>query len=346
MTQSELAKSIRSGDIRACYFLWGKDFSSIERAKTKLVNTLIPEDERDLNYHSFFASDFSASEFYDASQSLPVFSERVVITVNDLNADSLRQDDTKLLFEAVSQLDSKTVTVIFYTSSADLCGGKRTISPKNKKLCEHISHCGGVVVEFAYKKPSELVPYIQSKLMSEGCGISAKNAEYLAEILGCRLLDIDNECAKLAAYSAGEQITENTIELLVSDQIETDAYKLSRAIVSGRRAEAFRILDKLYSAQEEPIPLLSVIAGSMMDLYRAKIALAERKGESCVIDDFDYKSRSFAVKNAFRDCRSIPIEKLRYSLAVLSDCDIDMKSKKVDSKVILETAITKILTYK
>lgn len=358
MSDTELVKSIRKGDIRAAYFFWGKDTASVGAMTAKLADKLCPPDERDLNYHFFPGASFSVSEFLDVAQSLPMFSDRVVAVVNDFNAETVRQDDMKLLLNAVSELDPETTTVIFYATGTDLTGGKKTLSPKNKKLSDQISKAGGISVEFPFKKPNELIRYIQSKLGADGCVISPENAEYLAALLGCNILMIDSECAKISSYlgavtedasgdgNASKEADSDVIALLVSDQIETDAYKLSRAVVSGKRSEAFKILDKLYSRQSEPIALLSVISGGMMDLYRAKIAAAGRKSESDVVSDFNYRGRDFAVRNAFRDSRSMPIEKLRYSLNVLSDCDRDMKSKRTDPKVMLETAITKILTYK
>lgn len=346
MSDSELIKSIKKGDIKKAYFFWGKDTAAIENVTKKLTERLIAKQDRDMNYHFMNASDFSASELYDISQSMPFFADRIVTLINDLNAEGLRADELKLLFDAVSEADASTSTVIFYTTGVDLTGGKKSLSAKNKKLADHISKCGGIVTEFAYKKPNELVKHIQQRLGESGCFMSPKNAELLAEMLGCKLLDIDNECDKLSSYASSGEITEEMIELLASDQLETDAYKLSRAIIYGKRAEAFKILDKLYAHQAEPIPLLTVVSGSVMDLYRAKTALLSRRTESDVIEDFNYRGRDFAVKNAFRDCRSMSIEKLRYSISVLSDCDIDMKSKRTDPKVMLETAITKILTAK
>ena len=55
---------------------------------------------------------------------------------------------------------------------------------------------------------------------------------------------------------------------------------------------------------------------------------------------------SFAAENAFRDCRSMSMDKIRRCLGILSDCDADMKSKRTDPKVLLEEAIAKMLSVK
>lgn len=346
MSDTELVKSIRAGKILPCYLFWGRDAFTCETITKKLINKLVPDEAKDLNYHFFPASGFTCSELADICEAMPMFADRVVAAVNDLNADSLRPDETKRLCDIISGIDPSTTTVIFYATGVDLAAGKKTLSQKNKKLADHIVKCGGGVVEFAYKKPPELVGYIQSRLGKSGCFMSPENAEYLAASQNCNILMINNECDKLASYQGSGEIGHRTIELLVSDSADTDAYKLSKAIVLGRRAEAFDILDRLYSRQAEPMGLLAVISGAVMDIYRAKAAIAGGVNEKAVVEDYGYRGRDFAVKNAFRDCRSMPIEKLRFCLKTLSDCDRDMKSKRTDSKVMLEEAIAKIIEYK
>ncbi len=346
LTDTELIKSIRKGDIRGVYFFWGKDVASSESIAKKLRDKLLPKDQRDLNYRFITGADFSASEISDIIEALPIFADRTVTLINDLNADNLKKDEQDTLFKAITDLDPTTTTLIFYTTGVDLAAGKKALTPKNKKLCDHISKLGGIVTEFQQKKPNELVNHIQSRLTPVGCFMSPKNAEYLASLQNCSILMIDNELDKLSAYVGSGEITKEMIDLLVSDQLETDAYKLSRAVLSGKGGEAFKTLDKLYSRQAEPIVLLSVISGSFMDLYRAKTAVIGGYSQSDVVSDFSYRGREFAVKNAFRDCMSIPLEKLRYGLSVLSQCDIDMKSKRTDPKILLEEAISRILSYR
>ena len=345
LTDAELVKAIRAKKYYPCYFFWGKDAATCESYAKKLADRLVPPEARDLNYHFFNSRSFSLSELADICESLPAFTDRVVALINDLNAESLRLDEQKQLFDIISKIYGETTSVIFYATGVDLAAGKKALSPKNKKLADHISKCGGAVVEFAYKRPNELVKHIQSRLGKSGCFMSPENAEYLAAIQGCSLLMINNECDKLTSYMGSGEIGRGVIDLLVSGEMDTDAYKLSKALISGKSSEVFGILDSLFNKQSEAIPILSVISGSMMDLYRAKTAILAGRSENDVSSDFNYKGRDFVVRNAFRDCRSMPIEKLRYSLKILSDCDISLKSKRTDQRIMLEEAITKILSY-
>lgn len=343
--EQDLYKQLRAGDIKPCYLFYGKDVATLESVVRRLVAKIMPDDARDLNYHFFSGSEFDVSEFADVAASLPMFADRVVAAVNDLNAETVKADDLKFLQKIITEIDPETTTVIIYATGADLCGGKKTLSTKNMKLAENIEKCGGVIVEFAYKHPQELVKYIQGRVEKGGASIPYGAALSLAENCLCNVLMINNEIEKLTAYRAGGEITENDVRELVAGQLDTDAYKLARAVSSGDRNAVFPILSELYSRQQESIPLLSVIGGAFLDLYRAKLALLNGRGEKDIAADYGYRGREFVIKNALRDCSRIPIERLRYCLRVLSDCDIDMKSKKTDQRILLETAITKMLNY-
>ncbi len=345
MTDNELIKSIRSGKIMPVYFFWGKDVASLENVAKRLVAKLVPDEAKDMNYHFFSGSGFNISEFADVCESLPMFADRVVVAVNDLNAETLKADDFKYLLDILPNIDGETTTVIFYATGTDLCAGKKTLSSKNKKLSDACAKLGAAC-EFSFKRPNELVKYIQARVGKELCTIASKTAEYLASVCLCNVLTINNECDKLTAFVDKGEITDEHVGLLVSGQIDTDAYKLARAVTSGDKNLTFTILPELYSKQAESIPLLSVISGAFLDLYRAKLAYQTGRGVNDILEDYSYRGRDFAVKNAMRDCSRIPIEKLRACIEILSKCDIEMKSTRTDQRLLLETAISQMLSLR
>lgn len=346
ITDSELIKSIRSGKILPIYYFWGKDIATMESVAKRLADKLCPDRENSINHRFYSAQNFNLGEFADACEALPMFGDRVLIMLNDINAESLRGDDLNYLTDVLKGIDPETTTVIFYSSGVDLCGGKKNLSPKNKKLADVISKVGGGVTEFAYKRPNELVKYIQSKCSDRLCVIHPKEAENLAAMCLCDILTVNNEIEKLTSYVGKGEITQKIIDLLVSGQLDTDAYKLANAVTLGNANEVFKILPELYAKQAEPIVLTSVISSAFIDLYRASLAYSSGRTQSNLTSDYNYKGRDFVVKNALRDCRRISLEKLRSCIAIMSECDIDIKSKRTDPKLQLETALVRMLALK
>lgn len=276
-------------------------------------------------------------------EALPVFAERTVTAINDLEAEKLTPKDTAALKDIISGIDPDTATVIIYATAFDPCGGKKTLGGANKKLCEHILKCGGAAAEFSLKNPRELIKYIQKLVSAEGSEISEEAAQRLAESCRSDLLMIKNEIEKLSAYRFGEKISVSDVNELVSGRLETDAYRLAREISEGRAEEALKTLDGLYGMQKETASLIAVLAGSFLDLYRAKLCLISGRSAKDIEEAFSYKGREFAIKYALRDCAKIPIERLRKCISVLAECDAGVKSLRTDDRVLLEEAVVRML---
>lgn len=343
LTEQALIRQIRAGDIKPCYLFYGRDVATCENITKKLINKLVPPEARDLNYHFFPSGALDIDGLNSAMSALPMFADRVVAAINDFDAEKAPDKDVTSLKEIISDIDPETSTLIIYATAVDLCGGKKTLSAKNKKLADHIEKQGGAVVEFAFKTPSELAKYIMSAVEKSGSSISRSAAVMLAENCHSNLLMINNEIAKLASYRYGEEITEQDICDLVTGQVETDAYKLARAVTSGNKTLAFTLLNDLYNMQKETGSLLSAISNSFLDLYRAKLALMSGRGKKDMSSEFSYERREFVVDNALRDCVRIPIERLRMCINVLSECDIGIKSLRTDERLQLEKAIARMM---
>lgn len=343
LSEQDLIRQIRAGDIKPCYLFFGRDIATLESITKKLIGKLVPPEARDLNYHFFPSGALDIDELGNAVTALPMFAERVVAAVNDFDADKAPAKDLAALKDIIADIDPETTTLIIYATAVDLCGGKKTMTAANKKLADHIEKHGGEVVEFTFKRPAELAKYIISSVEKSGSHISQPAAIRLAESCRSNLLMINNEIAKLASYRFGEEITEQDIRDLVTGQVETDAYKLARAVTSGDKKLAFSVLNDLYNMQKETNSLLLAISSSFIDLYRAKLALMSGRGKKDLSAEFSYERREFVIDNALRDCARIPIERLRNCLSILSECDIGIKSLRTDDRILLEEAIARMM---
>ena len=337
----ELAKSIRHGEISSLYYLYGQDIATIELYTKKLVNKLVEKEDQTYNLHNLNGKSLNFSELSDMCEALPMFSARVCITINDLDADEFGDNDFNYFCDILSNIP-QTTTLIIYITGVSIFNKKNIIKTKNKKLLTLISKAG-YVCDFAYKKPFELVKYINERVTKNGSTISKASAEYLATQCLCNLLLINNEIDKLCDYSNGQEITNNTINLLVSKQLDSNAFALAKAVAHFDAKNAMILLDELYAQQIDNIPILSAISMSFIDLYRARLAINDGVSQTDVAKDFNYKSREFVVKNAFRDCNSISADRLRKCIGILSDTDIALKSSRTSSRLLIEQAINSML---
>lgn len=341
ITESDLKTSLKNKQFLNAYYFYGKDTASVELYAKGLISKIVDRDNADYNLHRFEGKSFDIEMFSDACDGLPVFAEYVCCAVCDLNAESLSADNIKRMTEIISNLPESTV-VIFYNTSVDVTDGKKFPTAKNKKLIDAVGKVGGVC-NFALKTPAVLSKDIMAKVSKAGCGISKEAAYFLAEQCLCDALMINNEIDKLTAYAAGNEITIEIIRQLSPRQLDTTSFDLAKALSRMDGKTSMRLLNELNEEKIEPIAVLYAVTGNMIDLYRARAAMASGKTPGDVKEDFGYaKNLHFRVDNAFRDVQRISMPHLRECMRILAETDAAMKSLKTPAQTLLEEAVIKM----
>ena len=337
---SDLMKSIRAGDVRNVYYIYGKDVLTVENTTKALFKKLLGNNYYD-DILKFDGSELDISELTDSMDICPMFSDKKGILVNDLDAEQLTADKLVMLLDSIENIPDFTILVVNITG-IDIKKGKKVFSGKNKKLTDLIAK-KGIVCECPVKTPALLEKSVMEAVKKNGCEISRRNAAKLCEYCIMDTMQISNEIEKLCSYRISGEITSYDIDSLVSGQIETDAFKLARAVIAMDGEKSFYYLDSLLNRRSEPVAVVSAITMSFLDLYRAKIALTANKRSKEIAEDFNYKGRSFAVDNALRDCRRISAENLRRCMNILCDADRTLKSSSFSQKTVLEKMLTQML---
>lgn len=336
----ELSKKIKAGEISNAYYIYGKDIMTVENAVKAVLKKALGKEWKN-EYTKVEGKNVDVSSLIDMLEICPMFSEYNAVVLNDLNAKEISKDSLKQLTDMILNIPAFTIFIISITGF-DIYGGKKSITGENKKIIDAVSK-KGIVCECGIKNMAETVKFICAFAQKQGCSISSKNAQMLAEYCLMDSMQISNEMNKLCAYKEGGEICADDIDALVSGQIETDSFKLAKAVVSMNSSQAFFLLDDLLNKRNEPIAVLSAISMSFLDLYRARAAMTVNKRQQDIVSDFNYKGREFAVNNAYRDCRRISLENLRKCIGILRDTDKKLKSSSGTQRIILEKAITEML---
>lgn len=342
LSDTALAKSIRSGNIQTVYYFYGKDTAVISKYTDKLITKLVGKDRSSLNLHMLDGRALVMSELWDCCNMLPCFADRVVVAINDLNCDKLAKEDLEYLLSIVSDVP-ETTTVIFYATGVELYKNRKSLTDRNDKLLKLCTKLGEAC-EFSFKTPAELSKLIEAGAKKSGCGISVQDASYLAQLCLCEQQAINSELSKLTAYAQGRDITREDIDLLCSRRLDADVFRLSGYILKRNSDAAFRLISELYDMQADATQIIGAMTNSFCDIYRARAAMPQGKSASDIAADFSYpKNREFAIKYAVNDCRSISEERIRRCITALSEADMLSKSSRMESRIILERCVTLML---
>ena len=122
------------------------------------------------------------------------------------------------------------------------------------------------------------------------------------------------------------------------------AYMLASHVISGRRGDAYRIMEELFEERTEPVAVLAIMSGAFIDLYRAKLASNERKNADDMAALFgeEYKGKEKRLSFSFRDCRRYSPELLRKWCCMLCNTDAALKSSRVDGKIWMEKLLAEM----
>ncbi len=330
-TINECAADIKAQKYERLYFFYGRDTGALEPFAKKLAVRLCPPENQVMNLHTFDAQNMDMEILADSVQVLPMFADRVVVTISGLNMDSLNKNQGDILRKIISDIP-ETTTVIISAGGEDLYRNRKSLTDKNKRFTDLCAK-HGTVCEFAYKSSGEAAKTAAETIKRKGSFISPKNAEYLVQLCLCETAHINSEIEKLCAYADGNEITKEDINALCVRKIESDGYTLALNILRCNSFFVFRRLDELKAQNYEPAQILSIINLSLSDIYRARLCRSQGKTWQQCAADFKYpKNREFAVKNAFSECGNISVERIRRAVTLLADTDLRMKTTSMNAE--------------
>ena len=111
--------------------------------------------------------------------------------------------------------------------------------------------------------------------------------------------------------------------------VEATAFDMVKALLRGKYADAYGMLDALFAQKTEPVMIAGALISSYIDMYRAKAALASGERVEAVAQAFNYKGREFRLRYAAQDASRLTLAQLGTCLDILSEADEALKSTRL-----------------
>ncbi len=335
---SALGGLIASGQPSPVYLICGDDGYLRRRSLDILREQFKPDVLPEFNYTEFDGSECSVDEISAAAETLPMMAQRRMVVVKDLDAAAISADQYRKLESLLSAPYDSCVLIFFNVSvkasakSGDRQGAMRSLIKKK-----------GTVVNCKAPTPAEAADIILDAAAGMNTQISRSDAAYMVERCGTDATNLLSELAKLHSLTGG-RITRAAIEANTTQSVDVKAYMLASNIISGKRRDAYQILEELFDERTEPVAVLAIMSGAFIDLYRAKLASAQRKtaDDMAALFGEEYKGKEKRLSFSFRDCRRYSPELLRRWCSMLCDTDAALKSSRVDGKILLEKLLAEM----
>jgi DNA polymerase III subunit delta len=260
------------------YLLQGQDDRLKRRALQELLDRWMEPAGRDFDLEHLDADSAAAEDVLSALHSLPLFSDRRVVVLQ--NAGRLRhprhRGTQERLAAAIPTLGDTVCLILVAWAEAE--DDSRRKSVVGEKLDAAIKKAGGEIMNFAPpRKPEDAAPFIVQEARRWGKTIAPPVAVLLARRIGADLDSLAHEVEKLAAY-AGDRaaVSREDVELLSPRSPDDNVFAWMDAVMAGKREVALRRLDDLLESGEAPLKLLAQLAGRLREVWQAKYLLERR----------------------------------------------------------------------
>ncbi|MCL1831730.1 MAG: DNA polymerase III subunit delta [Oscillospiraceae bacterium] len=355
MTEEQLLKELKSDVIRRVYYLHGKEAFLVQTYAKQIAEKALGEGDPLLNFARFTRT-ADLSDMADFVNALPVFAERRVALINDLDAEKLKMEELDSIVELIAGVSDSSCVIIYATGFVPDLKKVKTkklvtaVNAHNKKATKTKPAAeNAAVIEFDRLTEAAIVTRIERKAEQLGCSISRSNATHLARLCLRNYTLVSNELTKLCAYAGfvGE-INRKAIDKLTTRQLDSGVFALAAEITAKRGANAMKLLDELIAQGNAPVVIMSTLSMTFIDLYRAAIASAAGKRAADIVRDFAYPpNRAWTVDKAMSAAARLPVSKIRGCVQVLCEADYKLKSSPASmsnkDRVIMERAIARLL---
>ncbi|NWF92988.1 MAG: DNA polymerase III subunit delta [Syntrophaceae bacterium] len=325
-------------DIYPVYLIYGPEDFLIDLEVRRLLDRTLSEKERGLNFHLFSGEEESGKEIVQTAQTLPMFSRYRFVLVND--ADRVDERKMEELLRYIQNPSPSTCLV--------LCG--QTFGPWKKH--QHVIEKVGKVIECGRLKGRALISWVKNRMAEKGKRLSEEAADYLVEVVGDHLYDLDSALEK-AFLSVGEKRTVelSDVEGVASDVKVSTVFDLMEAIGHQDLKKALGILEKAIATKtipfrkeeaskkiDDPVPLLlSMMAKQYRNLWRVKEMASHEKKVAEIVKSLGMSP--WSVKRLIEQEGHFSESSLREGILRCHQTDLSIKRGHSQKELLMEKLV-------
>ncbi len=325
----EIDNEIKDGLNKKIYLLFGEEKYLINKYKSKIIETLIPNKEDLETDLTIFDSDkVSANSIIDASEMFSFTGGQRTILVKESNFFYKGKTNEAEIFADFLKSSDDEYTIIFIESNVD----------KRSKLYKAVQKYG-YSQEFTNLKSDDVANFIINETKKNDSNISLEDAKYLALNLYNDLENVVSEVEKLSSYKFNDTITIEDIDLLASKNLEVRVFELVDKLGQKKAKDAIEIFNNMILVKESPIMVLTMIGRTFKTLLLCKTLL--EKGISQ--DEIARKTKlhPFVVKKNTAITRNFKKTELYNGMFDVLDADEKIKTGQLKDTIAVENIILK-----
>ena len=320
---------IASESFSKLYLLGGDEDYLVNQYADKLIGAIINEDDS-LNMSVFKSDKTDPNEIISIASTMPFFSERRVIRIEDSGYFKKGNEDIENFLNDIPDY----CVVVFIEKNIDKRG-------RLYKLADKI----GTVALFDTPDTRTLFIWIKGLFKEAGVSIDESAIFHLVETVGINMNSLANETNKLISYALESgHVTNEDVNILCSDQVENKIFDMTEALSKGDKATTIKLYDDLLQLREPAMRILFLITRQFHLLAKAKFAINE--GADVASTASSLKLAPFIVKKYMNICNEYDYSELLKCVALCQDADTSIKTGAARDTIAVELLILKLLNIK
>lgn len=263
MSLNPLQNIIQTGSLPGLILLYGQESYYIEEGLKAVRNATVSPENRDFNLTQFYGRDFKAVDVVEQARTYPVFSDRRLVIIKNIDEASADQLDGLLPYLE----DPVPETVLLLT--AVKIDSRRKIYQLLKK--------NGTALEFKKIYENQLPSFVRDLAKSSHVTLTTGALKLFCKRVGTNLVEVQGEMEKLVGYLGTRDLAdENDVAAIVSDTRIESVFDLTDALGQGDSSTALRLLDRLLAEGQAPLMVLAMMVRHFRQLWKVR-ELVEQK---------------------------------------------------------------------
>lgn len=316
-----IKEHIKTGNFKQFYLLYGSEEYLKKLYRDKLKAAIL-NDSDEMNYSYFEGKDIDPKKVADIANTLPFFSDRRLIIIENSGLFKTQNELAGLLEE----IPVSTI-LVFVENEVD----------KRSKLFKLVKDAG-TVSEMNGLDERNLKLFVVSLLEQEGKKTSEANISYLLDKTGTDMINISNEVAKIISYTGDRQVIERAdIDAVVTAQITGKIFQMTDAIGSRKADKALELYYDLIAVREKPLSILFLITRHFNILLQVKNLQSRGYGTASISEMVGVPP--FAVGKYIGQAKNFTINRLKEALEYSADMEEQIKTGLIHEKIGVEMFI-------
>ncbi|MGM0752241.1 MAG: DNA polymerase III subunit delta [Bacillota bacterium] len=333
----DIWKKIEKSQFSAIYLVYGNESFIINETKQRIVSSALSEEEMDFNFSSYDLEETPIEVAIEDAETFPFMGERRVVILQNpvfLTAEKTKEKVEHNIKRLEQYIQSPApYTVLVFTANYEKLDERKKITKSLKKLAE--------VVEAKKLNEHELKSWVRERAASNSVQIDEDAIELLLTLAGTNLMMLTQELDKLSLYASDtNRIDLEVVERLTARSLEQNIFTLVDKVVQRRIDEALRIYYDLLKQNEEPLKILSILAGQFRLIYGTKELSRRGYGQQKIASYL--KVHPFRVKLAAGQAKHFNDKQLAHIIELLSQGDYEIKTGKIKKELMIEMFLFKL----